>query len=109
MATKLDEDFLRKFAGLEKHEAPKNEELNNLRREAGLPLVEVDGDASPEHIEKEEKLFVDCIMCCKDIVKMCNQRLKEQLTDEHTAQYQKIRKEATEYCAALQAHLDSYV
>lgn len=80
---------------------------NYLRKYAGLPVAEAE-DASEGHINKEEKLFVDCCACLQDVVKMCDERLKQTLTDEHKSQYTKLKSEVAKACEVMKAHVESY-
>lgn len=85
-------------------------DLNEVRKFAGLPPKKLltEQDASEQHIDSEERLFVDCCSCLKDVMKMCDGRLKEKVTPEHKAQYTKLREEAKRVCDIMQQHLKSY-
>lgn len=91
-------------------------DLNEVRKHAGLPPVEVlvekkaeKEDASPEHKSNEKAMFEKACECCANIVKMCDARLAEKdLSAEHKKQYTELRKCCQGCCDLMTAHLKSY-
>lgn len=108
--------------------------LNEMRRYAGLPLVEnkmcpkchcspckcdmkeeeeevksSKNDASPEHEKHEKKLFDNCISCCDKICDMAEKRLAQKdLSEEHRKQYKEMCSDIKKFSTLLKKHLASY-
>ena len=90
-------------------------DLTHLRKIAGLPqinesvVVEAKEEkASAEHEAKEKELFQATCSHLSDVVAMCEQRLKGELSDDHKKQYEALCACAKSCCADMKKHLTSY-
>lgn len=84
-------------------------QLNEMLKLAGLPIREEDEkDATPQHMKNEKALFERCCGCLEDVMKMCEERLKGEVTDEHKKQYTELCDCAKECCATMKKHVESY-
>ena len=81
--------------------------LNQIRRMAGLTTL-TEQEEMQQHMEKEEGLFVDCCSCLQDVMKMCEERLKGDLSEEHKKQYKELHECAKCACDVMKKHLESY-
>ena len=83
--------------------------INEVLRLAGLPLREED---LAQHVKKEERLFVDCCSCLKDVMKMCEERLNDpatgDITPEQKKQYTDLHACAKHCCEVMSKHRESY-
>lgn len=91
-------------------------DLAKIRKLAGMSydtkpapiVVEAEEKESSAHEAKEKELFQATCANLSSVVSMCEQRLKDELSDEHKKQYQALCACAKACCADMKKHLESY-
>lgn len=82
-------------------------DINKLRKLAGLPLVE-NKDFDEKHVEKERVLFEKACKTMEDVKKVCEDRLAGDLSEEHKKQYKELLDCVKQCCDLMKKHLESY-
>lgn len=83
-------------------------DIKRVRELAGLPRLAEATTVNESHEAKEKAMFEKACGCLTDIVAMCEQRLKDDLSPEHKKQYESLKSCATQCCDTMKTHVDSY-
>lgn len=81
--------------------------INKLRKLAGLPLIENE-NAEKKHIKDERVLFEEACKVMENVKAMCEERLAGKLSEEHKKQYKEVLTCVNQCCDVMKKHLESY-